>query len=54
MSKIKYYYDKDYFKFINDSSLKTLKKLEPKSIDMIFTKPPYFLSENGNIKKNLN
>ena len=46
MSK-KYYYDDDNFKLIQGDSLKVLKKIEPKSIDMIFADPPYFLSNDG-------
>ena len=43
MSKKYYYEDKD-FKLIQGDSLKILKGIEPKSIDMIFADPPYFLS----------
>ena len=43
----KYYYDDDNFKLIQGDSLKVLKKIEPKSIDMIFADPPYFLSNDG-------
>ncbi len=46
MSK-KPYYEKDGFKLIHGDSLKELKKIEPKSIDMIFADPPYFLSGDG-------
>ena len=46
MSK-KPYYEKDDFKLIHGDSLKELKKIEPKSIDMIFADPPYFLSGDG-------
>ena len=45
--KSKYYYDKENFKLILGDSLKELKKIEPKSIDMIFADPPYFLSGDG-------
>ena len=38
--KKKYYYDEDNFKLILGDSLKELKKIEPKSIDMIFADPP--------------
>lgn len=41
MSKKYYYEDKD-FKLIQGDSLKILKGIEPKSIDMIFADPPYF------------
>jgi site-specific DNA-methyltransferase (adenine-specific) len=47
MSINKYYYESDNFKLINGDSLKILKKIEPKSIDMIFADPPYFLSSDG-------
>lgn len=47
MNKINYYYKMDDFKLIHGDSIETLKKLEPKSIDMIFADPPYFLSGEG-------
>ena len=43
----KYYYESENFKLVQGDSLKVLKKLEPKSIDMIFADPPYFLSNDG-------
>lgn len=43
----KCYYEEDSFKLILGDSLKELKKIEPKSIDMIFADPPYFLSGDG-------
>lgn len=43
----KYYYEDENFKLVQGDSLKVLKKLEPKSIDMIFADPPYFLSSDG-------
>ena len=46
MSK-KYYYESKDFKLIQGDSLKILKGIEPKSIDMIFADPPYFLSSYG-------
>ena len=46
MSK-KYYYENKDFKLILGDSLKILKNIEPKSIDMIFADPPYFLSDDG-------
>ena len=46
MSK-KYYYENKDFKLILGDSLKILKNIEPKSIDMIFADPPYFLSGDG-------
>lgn len=39
---LKFYYDKDNFKLLYGDSLKLLKKIEPKSVDMIFADPPYF------------
>ena len=47
MNKLKYYYDNNNFKLILGDSLKELKKIDPKSIDMIFADPPYFLSGDG-------
>ena len=47
MNKLKYYYEDDNFKLIQGDSLSILKKIEPKSIDMIFADPPYFLSGEG-------
>ena len=44
---IKYYYEDENFKLIQGDSLKILKGIEPKSIDMIFADPPYFLSSDG-------
>lgn len=44
---MKYYYEKNNFKLIQGDSLKILKKIESKSIDMIFADPPYFLSGDG-------
>lgn len=46
MNKKCYYEDKD-FKLIQGDSFKILKEIEPKSIDMIFADPPYFLSSDG-------
>lgn len=46
MSK-KYYYEENDFKLIQGDSFKVLKDIEPKSIDMIFADPPYFLSSDG-------
>ena len=47
MSDFKYYYENNDFKLINGDSLLILKKIKPKSIDMIFADPPYFLSGDG-------
>ena len=43
----KYYYEENDFKLLHGDSLKLLNKIEPKSIDMIFADPPYFLSGDG-------
>ena len=42
-----YYFDSNNFKLIDNDSLKILKELDEKSIDMIFADPPYFLSNDG-------
>ena len=47
MSKFKYCYDRGNFKLIHGDSLSILKKMDPKSVDMIFADPPYFLSGDG-------
>ena len=44
---MKPYYEKDNFTLYKGDSLKILKNIEPKSIDVIFADPPYFLSSNG-------
>ena len=44
---IRYYYEDKDFKLVQGDSLKVLKGIEPKSIDMIFADPPYFLSSDG-------
>ena len=41
------YYEDNDFKLILGDSLKELKNIEAKSIDMIFADPPYFLSGDG-------
>ena len=41
------YIDTKNFTLYNDDCFKRLKKLEPKSVDMIFADPPYFLSSGG-------
>lgn len=43
---MKYYETEDFLLFHGDA-LDILKKIKPKSIDMIFADPPYFLSGNG-------
>ncbi|MFR1709455.1 MAG: DNA-methyltransferase [Clostridium sp.] len=44
---MKYYYEDKNFKLILGDCLKALNKLPEKSIDMIFSDPPYFLSNDG-------
>ena len=41
------YINERNFILYNDDCFKRLKKLEQKSIDMIFADPPYFLSSGG-------
>ena len=43
----KYYKDDEHFKLIKGDTFKVLKKIEDKTIDMIFADPPYFLSNDG-------
>lgn len=43
----KAYFNEDGFTLYLGDSIKLLKKIEPKSIDMIFADPPYFLSSGG-------
>ncbi|MEI3436024.1 MAG: DNA methyltransferase [Clostridia bacterium] len=43
----KYYFETDNFKLIYNDIFKAIKKLEDKSVDMIFADPPYFLSNDG-------
>lgn len=47
MNRLKYYYDNNNFKLIQGDSLSILKKIDSKSVDMIFADPPYFLSGDG-------
>lgn len=47
INNIKPYYNNADTILINNDSLKVIKKLKEKSIDMIFADPPYFLSGNG-------
>lgn len=44
---MKYYYNKEDFKLLYGDSFLLLKKIKPKSVDMIFADPPYFLSGDG-------
>ena len=41
------FFQENDFVLLNGDSFKLLKKLEPKSVDMIFADPPYFLSSGG-------
>jgi len=43
----KYYFENENFKLIYADVFKAIKKINDKSIDMIFADPPYFLSNNG-------
>lgn len=47
MYRGKYYFETDNFKLIYNDVFKAIKKIEDKSIDMIFADPPYFLSNDG-------
>lgn len=44
---MKYYYKEENIKLMCGDTINLLKKIEEKSIDMIFSDPPYFLSNNG-------
>ena len=44
---MKSYYESESFKLYCGDSIKILKKLQEKSIDVIFADPPYFLSNDG-------
>lgn len=43
----KYYFETDNFKLIYNDIFKVIKKIEDKTVDIIFADPPYFLSNNG-------
>jgi site-specific DNA-methyltransferase (adenine-specific) len=47
MYRGKYYFETDNFKLICNDVFKAIKKIEDKSVDMIFADPPYFLSNDG-------
>lgn len=47
MYRGKYYFETNNFKLIYNDIFKAIKKVEDKSIDMIFADPPYFLSSDG-------
>ena len=46
------YFRSEEFTLLQGDSFRLLKKIEPKSIDMIFADPPYFLSSGGISCKN--
>lgn len=41
------FFQENSFTLLEGDSFKLLKKIEPKSVDMIFADPPYFLSSGG-------
>ena len=43
----KTYYSEENIDLYQGDSFKLLKKLEEKSVDLVFADPPYFLSSNG-------
>ena len=43
MYRGKFYYEDGSFKLIDSDTIKTLKKFETKTFDMIFADPPYCL-----------
>lgn len=47
ISKKSLYFNSEEFALLKGDSFKLLKKLNPKSIDMVFADPPYFLSSGG-------
>lgn len=47
VSKKSIYYQNEEFTLIKGDSFRVLKKITPKSVDMIFADPPYFLSSGG-------
>ncbi len=47
LSKKDIYFQDDKFMLLKGDSFHLLKKLEPKTVDMIFADPPYFLSSGG-------
>ena len=46
-SKKAIFFQEEGFTLLKGDSFKLLKKIEPKSVDMIFADPPYFLSSGG-------
>lgn len=51
-SKKDIYFQENDFTLLYGDSFKLLKKIDPKSVDMIFADPPYFLSSGGISCKN--
>ena len=47
ISKKDVFFQENSFTLLEGDSFKILKKIEPKSVDMIFADPPYFLSSGG-------
>ena len=47
VSKRSVYFQDGDFTLLGGDSFKLLKQIEPKSVDMIFADPPYFLSSGG-------
>lgn len=47
MSKRNLYYEENEFALLKGDSFRILKRIAPKSINMIFADPPYFLSSGG-------
>lgn len=47
VSKKSLYFNSEEFTLIKGDSFRILKKLQPKSVNMIFADPPYFLSSGG-------
>ena len=47
LNKKDIYFQENDFTLLNGDSFKLLKKIESKSVDMIFADPPYFLSGSG-------
>ena len=47
VNKKSIYFQDENFTLLKGDSFKLLKQIEPKSVDMIFADPPYFLSSGG-------
>lgn len=52
INKKNIYFEEEGFTLLNGDSFKFLKKIDKKSVDMIFADPPYFLSSGGISCKN--